>query len=78
MKTLTVDDFQRVQLPDVVPGTKFVYEKDRYGRIVLIEFKAARARSAKVRFQKRKGRTVATTNRTISVNAIRAAIDEFP
>lgn len=35
MKTLTVDDYQRVRLPDVAPRTKFAYEKDAHGRITL-------------------------------------------
>ncbi len=40
MKTLTVDDYQRVRLPDEKPRSKFAYEKDGNGRITLVPVKA--------------------------------------
>jgi hypothetical protein len=77
MKTLTVDDYQRVRLPDVEPRTKFAYEKDVQGRITLIKLEPA-LRPAKVRFEKRNGRTVGVTDRPISLQAIQQALAEFP
>lgn len=78
MKTLTVDDYQRVRLPDVEPRTKFAYEKDAQGRITLTKIEPAHARPAKVRFMKRNGRTVAVTDRPISLQAIKEALADFP
>jgi hypothetical protein len=78
MKTLTVDDYQRVRLPDVAPRTKFAYEKDADGRITLTKLEPALRRPAKVRFVKRNGRTVAVTDQAISLEAIKEALAEFP
>ena len=78
MKTLTVDDYQRVRLPDVAPRTKFAYEKDAHGRITLTRLEPAPDRPAKVRFEKRNGRTVGVTDRPISLQAIKGALAEFP
>jgi hypothetical protein len=78
MKTLTVDDYQRVRLPDVEPRSKFAYERDAQGRITLTKLEPAQSRSANVRFVKRNGRTVAVTDRSISLRAIQEALAEFP
>jgi hypothetical protein len=78
MKTLTVDDYQRVRLPDVEPRAKFAYERDAQGRITLTKLEPSQARPAKVRFVKRKGRTVGVTDRPISLQAIKEALAEFP
>ncbi len=40
MKTLTVDDYQRIRLPDARPRSKFSYEPDADGTIRLIPVKA--------------------------------------
>ncbi len=78
MKTLTVDDYQRIRLPDVEPRTKFAYAKDVHGRITLTKLEPAPSRPAKVRFIKKNGYTVATTDQPISMEAIKAALAEFP
>jgi hypothetical protein len=39
MKTLTVDDYQRVRLPDAKPRSKFAYEPDANGVIRLVPLK---------------------------------------
>ena len=78
MKTLTVDDYQCVRLLDVEPRTKFAYEKDAQGRITLTKIEPAHARPAKVGFVKRNGRTVAVTDRPISLQAIKEALADFP
>mgnify|MGYP000855229617 CR=1 FL=1 len=78
MKTLTVDDRQRVRLPDVEPGAKFAYAKDALGRITLTQLEPTPSRPATVRFQNRNGRTVGFTDRPISLQAIEQALAEFP
>jgi len=78
VKTLTVDDYQRVRLPDVAPRTKFAYEKDAQGCITLTKLEPAQGHAAKVRFEKRRGRTVAVTDQPISLAAIKQALTEFP
>jgi hypothetical protein len=77
MKTLTVDDYQRVRLPDVEPRTKFAYDKDAQGRITLNKLEPA-VGPAKVRFKKRNGRTVGVTDRPINLHAVKEALAEFP
>ncbi|MCO5050951.1 MAG: hypothetical protein M9920_01430 [Verrucomicrobiae bacterium] len=41
MKTLTVDDYQRVRLPLARPRSKFAYEEAADGRITLTPVKTA-------------------------------------
>ena len=77
MKTLTVDDYPRVRLPHVA-HTKFAYEKDASGRITLTKLEPAQRRTAKVRFEKRNGRTVGVTDQPISLQSIMEALTEFP
>jgi hypothetical protein len=43
MKTLTVDDRQRVRLPQVKPGQVFAYEPDTDGSIKLVPVIAKRS-----------------------------------
>ena len=78
MKVLTVDDYQRVRLPGVEPRTKFACEQDSHGRITLTKLEQPQDRPAKVRFHRRNGRTVAITDRPISLRAIKEALAEFP
>jgi len=78
MKTLTVDDYQRIRLPDVAPRTKFAYAMDARGRITLTRLELPEDRPAKVRFVKRNGRTVGVTDRPISLQAIKETLAEFP
>ncbi len=78
MKTVTVDDYQRVRLPDVEPRTKFAYERDAHGRITLTKLEPAQGRPAKVRFLKKGGYTVATTDQPITMEAIKETLAEFP
>lgn len=78
MKTLTVDDYQRVRLPDVEPRQVFAHEKDSAGRIILTPIAPVEPKRAKVRFERKNGHTVAVTDQPISVEAIQAAMTEFP
>ena len=49
MKTLTVDDDQRVRLPDARPRQKFSYKKVSAGRIILALVEEADVPLAKAR-----------------------------
>lgn len=40
MKTLTVDDYQRVRLPNAKPRSKFAYDEAADGTITLVVVKA--------------------------------------
>ena len=64
MKTVTVDDYQRIRLPDVEPRSKFAYEKDALGRITLTKLEPTQKPTAKVTFHKRNGRTVGVTDQS--------------
>jgi hypothetical protein len=78
VKTLTVDDYQRVRLPEVEPRAKFAYEKDAEGVIHLRELVTHQRRPAKVRFIKKGGFTVATTDQPITLEVVKKALAEFP
>lgn len=78
MKTVTVDDDQRVRLPGVKPRTKFAYSEDAYGQITLTRIEQETARPTRVRFVKRNGRTVGVTDRPISLETIKEALADFP
>ena len=77
MKTLTVDDYHRVGLPNARPRTKLAYE-EAGGVITLTPMAPNERTPARVRFEKRKGRTVAFTDQPISLAAIHEALAEFP
>jgi hypothetical protein len=78
MKTVTVDDQQRVRLPDVPPRTQLAYKMDAEGSITLTRLEPAQTRPTKVRFEKRNGRTVGITDQPISLQSIRKALADFP
>jgi hypothetical protein len=40
VKTLTVDDYKRIRIPDVKPRTKFAYENHGDGILTLTEVRA--------------------------------------
>jgi hypothetical protein len=75
---LTVDEHQRVQLPDVEPKTQLIYEKDANGVIHLKKLGAEEHPPAKVRFVQENGYMVGTTDQPISLEAIKEALSEFP
>jgi hypothetical protein len=78
MKTLTVDEQQRVRLPGVKPHQVFAHETGSDGRIILTPIAPVENPPAKVRFVKENGRTVAETDQPISLEAIKEALSEFP
>jgi len=78
MKTLTVDDYNRVRLPDVKPRQVFAHERGPDGRIVLTPVAPVEPKRAKVRFVKENGHRVAETDQPISLDAIKALLADFP
>lgn len=79
MKTLTVDDYQRVRLPDVKPRQVFAHETGPDGRIILTPVVPAELRPAKVHFEKRNGRTVGVIEGAKFDEAtLKQALAEFP
>lgn len=79
MKTLTVDDHQRVRLPNVKPRQIFAHEKSPDGRIILTPVAAAKRVPNKVRFEKRGGRTVGVIEGAeFDEAALKQALAEFP
>jgi hypothetical protein len=78
MKTLIVDDDQRVRLPHARPRSKFAYEESSDGKITLTELREHEPRPATVRLEKRGGYTVAFTDQPITEAMIKAALTEFP
>ena len=79
MKTLTVDDYQRVRLPDVKPRQVFAHEKSPDGRIILTPVVQPEVRPNKVRFEKRGGRTVGIIEGAVfNEAALKQALAEFP
>jgi hypothetical protein len=78
MKTLTVDDYNRVRLPDVNPRHVFAREKEASGRIILTPLAPVEPKPAKVRFEKRGRYTVDVLDREINGQAIKEALADFP
>lgn len=78
MKTLTMDDYNRVRLPDVKPRQVFAHEKEASGRIILTPLAPVEPKPAKVRFEKRGRYTVGVLDREINEQAIKEALADFP
>jgi hypothetical protein len=78
VKTLTVDDYKRVRLPDAAPRSKFAYETDGNGRVTLTPLAPVEPPPAKVRLEKRGGFTVLVSDRPVSESAIKEALADFP
>lgn len=78
MKTLTVDDNNRVQLPDVKPYQVFAHEKEADGRIILTPLATEVSKPANVRFEKRGRYTVGVLDREINEEALKEALANFP
>ena len=80
MKTIAVDKYQRLRLPDVKGGQRYVYENKGNGVLVLTEVKPVEIeeRPAKVRFEKRGRYTVGVTDRPINMLELEKALKEFP
>ncbi len=75
MKTLTVDDYQRVRLPDAKPRTKFAYE-EAGGVITLREIKVQEPPHP--RLERRKGRTVVVSDKMVTSEDVARAMETFP
>lgn len=75
MKTLTVDEYQRIRLPGAKPRSKFAYEEVD-GVITLREVKVQD--NPQARLERRKGRTVIVSNRTVTSEDVARAMKSFP
>jgi hypothetical protein len=79
VKTLAVDKYQRVRLPDVKGGQRFAYENKGNGVLVLTEVKPVEAKPVKARLVKNAGGyTVIRTDQPIDEQALKLALAEFP
>jgi len=79
VKTLTVDDDNRIRLPGVKPRQVFTHEKEPGGRIILTPIAEPELKPNKVRFEKRGGRTVGVIEGLkIDEAALKQALAEFP
>lgn len=78
MKTVKVDEKNRIRIPDTEPQQVFAYEISGTGQIVLTPVAPVAPSRAKVRFVRENGRTVAETDQPISLAAIKEALAEFP
>ena len=78
MKTLTVDEQQRVRLPGVKPHQVFAHETGADGRIILTPLAPVEPPPAKIHFEKRGKFTVAVTDRPFDMEALKRDLAEFP
>ncbi len=78
MKTLTVDNDNRIRLPDVKPRQVFTHEMEPGGRIILTPIAPIESKPNKVRFVKKDGFTVGVTEQPVSEQAIKEALADFP
>ncbi len=79
MKTLTVDDYNRVRLPQAKPRQVFAHEQEASGRIILTPVAPVEPKPNKVRFEKRGGRTVGIIEGAkFDEVALKQALAEFP
>ena len=75
MKTLTADSAKRVRIPDAKPHQVYAYECTD-GRVTLTPVKPAEPKPAKL--VRRNGRSYLVSERTITDEDVRRAMDEFP
>ena len=76
--TAIADSKHRVTLRQARPGDRFDVEIVEEGKYVLTKLEPTKRRSSRVRFEKRNGYTVGVSDRPVSEQAIRNALDEFP
>jgi hypothetical protein len=82
MKTATVDEKHRIQIPELKPGQVVAYDHGKDGTITLTQVKKAerfKNLPVKVRFEKRGRYTVGVSDRgPISEAALKEALADFP
>ena len=76
--TATADSKHRVTLRQARPGDRFDVEILAEGKYVLTRLEPTKPQPSRVRFEKRNGYTVGISDRPVSEQAIRDALDEFP
>ena len=75
MKTLTVDDYQRIRLPDVKPRQIFAYEKEG-PRITLTPVEPVRA--PEVRLVRKNGHSYLVSELKFTSADVKRELEEFP
>jgi hypothetical protein len=81
MNAVKVDEAHRIQIAALAPGDLYEPEIVSPDEITLRRVSPSSdiaSRPAKVRFEKRNGRTVGITDQPISLTAIKEALAEFP
>ena len=75
--TVVTDSKKRVTLP-AKPGSRFDVQAIGDEKFILTRLEPVEPKPATVTFRKVNGRTVASTDRQVSLQAIKDAIAEFP
>lgn len=78
MKTATVDEKHRIQIPELKPGQVVAYDQGKDGTITLTEVKKAEGAPPTFKLVKENGYTVIDTDRHVSVETIKELLAEFP
>ena len=76
--SVTVDERNRVILPDARPGEEFEVQMAGEGVFILRRLEQDHARPLKAHFIKENGFTVIDTDRAIDEKALKEALAEFP
>ena len=78
MKTATVDEKHRIQIPELKPGQVVAYDQGKDGTITLTEVKQADYVPPKFKLVKEDGYTVIDTDRHVSAETIKELLADFP
>lgn len=78
MKTVSVDKYHRIRLPDVEGGKRFAYENKGNGVLTLTEINPAEKKPIKARLEKRGRYTVVVTDRPVDETVIKELLADFP
>jgi hypothetical protein len=81
MKTATVDEKHRIQIPELKPGQVVAYDQGKDGTITLTEVKkveGSEERPLNARLEKRDGYTVVVTDRPIDMKVVNELLKDFP
>jgi len=75
---VTADNKRRVVLPTARPGDLFEVSISGEGRFTLTKLEPVTEQNTPVHFEKRDGFTVGVSQKPITQESIRAALDDFP
>src|SRR5437764_8947551 len=76
MHSLTVDEKQRIRLPDAKPGQVFAYEKGVAGQVILTPVDPDAVPRAKL--VRRNGRLLGEASRPVTTEDVKRAMENFP